>query len=111
MQTQNPNKGSTPGLEQPSNNSLDESTISDYLNIERSIAKITGSFKAFFNSKRVLNDQKTGQLDHQSNPDKLRGVHSFNDTRLQQNRGRKSNMTNMLKVSSAAHPETGGERQ
>jgi len=99
MQTQNQNKASNAGIEQVNSGSLDESTISDYLNIEKSIAKITGSFKALFNPKRQLNDQRTQQIDQTGIPDKLRGVQSFNDTRLLQNRSRKSNMTNMLKAS------------
>ena len=98
MQSQNLNKP-TNGKAEPVNiGSLDESTISDYLNIEKSIAKITGNFKALFNYKRQIIDQRSQPIDPVNAVEKLRGVQSITDARLNQNRSRNSTATNMMRV-------------
>ena len=110
MRDQNKNPNAKEGNNTYQEDELDVSTISDYLNIEKSVAKIHSSMKNVLNPKRSPIEQRTYAFESTipGQPKKTTNAlvsqpHNFGTTSsdpkgLKIARDRKSNVTNVLKV-------------
>jgi hypothetical protein len=108
---QNKNVATKEEANQKDYDALNVSTISDYLNIEKSVAKIQGSFKTLMNQKRPYTDNRLIKIDsmvpnpQQSKLFSIQGSQAPNQDypapdqkTYNQFRARKSNAVNVMTV-------------